>query len=62
MNNSVFEILKPLGVFGSESRTKTLFKTGFYSIFNEFLRWILMKVSSMTWDYEKWVCINFRTN
>jgi len=49
-----FGIFGPIGAFGGESGPQTL-PTGFYSIFNEFLHWILIKFSQTVWP----IRINF---
>ena len=44
------------------SEVKTLLKTGSYSIYNEFLHWILIRVSKIVWHLDEWGCINFQAS
>jgi len=45
------EFLEAIGAFGGEIGAKTFLNAGFFCIFNEFFRYILMKLGRMVWDY-----------
>jgi len=62
MRNCVFEIFEPIGTFEEVLGAKTLLKTGFHSIYNEFLHCIEMKFSRNVWDHDECSYINFQGN
>ena len=58
-----FDIFDTMSASGGKLRAKTLLKTDFYSIFNKFVHWILMKLSGLIVydDYEWKIISNFKT-